>query len=269
MSRGSSAPGRPGGDGPLGDVPKPLIGLPGRRKLGADIVGFPASLGALRFDLYLADYATRVIAAGGLPVHLPMDGDVTEYLPHLDGIVLSGGADLEPSTYGGEPDGNGDYEPERDRLELALLDGARRLEVPVLGICRGLQILNVAAGGTLHQHVPDHARYDVDPATRVHPITIESESILGAIYARPGADRGPLRVNSLHHQTVDRVGDGLRVVARSDDGTVEGLETSDGSVVAVQWHPEMLPADEPVFDWLVERAGHRAAGRAGRRGHRG
>ncbi len=236
--------------------PKPLIGLTGRRRSAAVVAGFPESLHGLAIDLYLADYAREVLAAGGLPVHLPMDADPGEYAVHLDGVLLSGGADLHPSSYGAEPDGNGDYEPERDELELGLLDAARTRNLPVLGICRGLQLMNVAAGGTLHQHVAEHARYDVAPDAQVHEVAFEAGSLLASIYQSSGADgTAPDRkVNSLHHQTVDRVGEGLNVVARSTDGTVEGLETVDGSMVAVQWHPEMLSTPEPVFDWLIDRA---------------
>jgi putative glutamine amidotransferase len=242
---------------------KPLIGLTGRRRSAAAIAGFPASLHGLAIDLYLADYAREVLAAGGLPVNLPMDADPLDYLAHLDGILLSGGADLHPARYGAEPDGNGDYEPDRDALELRLLAGARERELPVLGICRGLQLINVAAGGTLHQHVAEHARYDVAPDTHVHEVTFEADSLLGSLYQSTPMNRGTSSasarpVNSLHHQTVDRVGDGLVVVARSADGTVEGLETPDGSMVAVQWHPEMLSTPEPVFGWLIEAAQARA-----------
>lgn len=242
------------------EVIRPLIGLSGRRKTAADIAGFPETLAGLDVDLYLADYARRVLEAGGLPVHLPLDGDPRAYLPHLDGLLLSGGADLAPSTYGAEPDGNGGYEPIRDRIELDLLAGARDQGLPVLGICRGLQLVNVAAGGSLHQHVPEHARYDVGPDTRVHDVRFEPESILGALYGGPSGPAGRtgvFTVNSLHHQTVERVGRGLRVAARSDDGTVEALESDDGAILAVQWHPEMLPAMEPVFGWLVDRASER------------
>lgn len=238
---------------------KPLIGLTGRRTFAAKVDGFPDSLDGLAIDLYLADYANEVMSAGGLPLHLPIDADPHEYVAHLDGVLLSGGADLHPSRYGAEPDGNGAYEPRRDELELALLEAARANDLPVLGICRGLQVLNVAAGGSLHQHVVEHARYDVGPDTCVHEVSFEPGSLLESIYGGASASSGSVAgdrrlVNSLHHQTVDRVGDGLVVAARSSDGSVEGLETVDGSVVAVQWHPEMLTRSEPVFGWLVERA---------------
>ncbi len=233
---------------------KPLIGLTGRRKTGAEVDGFPPSLHGLDIDLYLADYGREVLAAGGLPINLPMDADPADYAGRLDGVLLSGGADLHPELYRAEPDGNGGYEPERDRLELALLDCARERGLPILGICRGLQLVNVAAGGTLHQHVPDHARYDVPPAAEVHDVTFTPGSRLAGLY---GGD-GPRPVNSLHHQTVDRVGADLTVTALATDGTIEGLESEAGDLLAVQWHPEMLATPEPVFDWLIDQAGRRA-----------
>lgn len=242
---------------------QPLIGLPGRRKTGAQIAGFPPSLHHLDLDLYLADYARSVLAAGGLPVHLPMDGDPTRYLPHLHGIVLTGGADVEPGHYQATPDGNGDYEPDRDALELALLEGSLNADLPVLGICRGLQILNVHAGGTLHQHQPDHARYDIPPNSRSHEVRFEPATRLGLLYTgAPGRTEpaaGPISVNSLHHQTVDRVGDGLAVSATAPDGVIEGLEWPGRDVIAVQWHPEMLRQPEPVFDWLISQSRRRIA----------
>ncbi len=237
---------------------RPLIGLTGRRKSAAMIDGFPDSLGGLAIDLYIADYARSVLAAGGLPVHLPMDADPTEYLGHIHGVLLSGGADLEPSTYGQAPDGNGLYEAERDELELALLAGAVERQLPVLGICRGLQLINVYAGGTLHQDVPEHARYDIPPHTRVHEVSFEPESRLGLIYGGSlGSSAAPHMVNSLHHQTVDRVGDGLKVSARGDDGVIEGLELPGLDLMAVQWHPEMLREPEPIFAWLIAQANKR------------
>jgi putative glutamine amidotransferase len=226
---------------------RPLIGLPGRRKRVGQIEGFPTSLDDLLVDVYFADYARSVLRAGGLPVHLPLDADPHDWVEVLDGIVLTGGADVEPDRYGHDNHAS-DTEPHRDVIEFALLDAAIASDVPVLGICRGLQVLNVHAGGTLDQHVPEHARYDLVPSARSHAVSIEVGSALHTIYG------DEVVVNSLHHQTIDLVGPGLRVTARAADGTVEGLETADGGVVAVQWHPEMMDHDDPVFTWIVDRA---------------
>jgi putative glutamine amidotransferase len=233
-------------------VARPLIGLPGRRKRIGQIEGFPSSLHELEVDVYFADYARSVLTAGGLPVHLPIDADAGEWIGVIDGIVLTGGADIEPGRYG-RPNTHSDTEPRRDELELALLAGAIEVGTPVLGICRGLQVLNVHAGGTLHQHVPAHARYDLTPDARSQSVIIERGSVLHSIYG------DAVTVNSLHHQTVDTVGAELRVTARADDGTVEGLELAGTDVIAVQWHPEMINHADPVFAWIVERAKARAA----------
>lgn len=238
---------------------KPLIGLTGRRRQVSTVEGFPDNMEDRFLDVYLADYSNEVLAAGGLPVNLPMGTDPREYAAHLDGVLLTGGSDVHPARYGATPDGNGAYELDRDELELALFEAARAHRLPVVGICRGLQVMNVGAGGSLHQHVVEHSRYDVAPDLLVHEVSFEPDSVLAGVYDPEPDDAGPHRkVNSLHHQTVDRVGDGLRVVARSADGTIEGLESEDGSMVAVQWHPEMLSVHEPVFDWLVARARERA-----------
>jgi putative glutamine amidotransferase len=234
---------------------RPLIGLSGRRKRGADVTGLPASFADVELDVYVSDYARAVTAAGGLPVHLPQHVDPREYANRLDGLLLSGGADIDPVRYGATVDpATGPVEDARDEAELGLIDMAVDEELPVLGICRGLQLLNVWAGGTLHQHVPAHARYDLGLDAAIDRVAVEPHSQLGAMY---GAGVG---VNSLHHQTVDRVADGWIVTARSDDGTVEAMEWPGHDVVAVQWHPELLPgADtDPVFTWLVERARVRA-----------
>lgn len=230
---------------------RPLIGLTGRRKTGADIVDNIAVMAGADIDLYYSDYARAVWAAGGVPVHLPFDVPVDAFFDHLDGMLLSGGADVGPEHYGAEPETDM-YPPEaeRDRYELDLLDRAVDAGLATLGICRGIQIINVHGGGTLHQHIPEHARYDVPSNTEIHTITIEPGTKLGDMY---GSER---TVNSLHHQTIDRVAPGFRVAARSDDGTVEGLEHEELPIVAVQWHPEMMDsaATDPVFSWLVQAA---------------
>ena len=228
----------------------PLIGQPGRRKKGSQITDFPDILHDLDLDLYFADYGRGVIEAGGLPVNLPIDVDIEAVAQRLDGVLLTGGTDIDPARYGADPDPELlGIETERDELELRLLETAMNRDIPILGICRGIQLVNVHLGGTLNQHVPEHSRFDVSADTEVHEVTMAPDSVLGGIY---GERR---QVNSLHHQTVADVAPGLTVTATADDGTIEGLELGD-NLVAVQWHPEMMrsrPTD-PIFSWLVDRA---------------
>jgi putative glutamine amidotransferase len=226
---------------------RPLIGLPGRRKQIGQITGFPESLHHLHVDIYFADYARSVLRAGGLPVHLPIDADPADWAHHLDGLVLTGGADVEPERYGHD-NTDSTTEPRRDEVEFTLFEAALADGLPVLGICRGLQLINVHQGGTLRQHVPEHSRYDIKPHEEAHTLTITPGTTLHALYGATAT------VNSLHHQTVGEVGAGLTVVAVDESGTVEGLEMTDAPVIAVQWHPEMMTHDDPAFDWLVERA---------------
>ena len=228
----------------------PLIGLSGRRTAGVNQAGYAPELHHLELDLYFADYARAIIEAGGLPVHLPLDVDPAEAVHRLDGVLLTGGADIDPVHFGAERHPMVTVvEHERDAFEFALLGEALEHERPVLGICRGIQVVNVHLGGTLDQHVEAHSRYDVGTAGVAHPVEIEATSSLGSLYGTS------LKVNSLHHQTVRELGDGLTVSARADDGSVEGVERGD-SLVAVQWHPEMMPtrAGDPIFRWLVDRA---------------
>ncbi len=207
-----------------------------------------ASMSHLELEVYFRDYARRVAEAGGLPVLLSLDTDPARIVEHLDGIVLPGGTDVDPALYGAEPaTGLMDPEPARDAQELALLDAAAAAELPVLAICRGLQVVNVWRGGTLHQHVPEHGRFEEPPDKLQHEVTVVAGSALAEVY-------GPsVMVNSLHHQTVDRLGEGLEVTAEAPDGTVEGLECTDAPVVAVQWHPELMAEPDPIFDWFVAR----------------
>lgn len=231
---------------------RPLIGIPGRRKLGNQIVDFPATMASRTLDLYFADYASAIYAAGGLPLHLPFGINCEDVVEAMDGLLLPGGADIEPRRYGDKPITN-DFPPEsiRDEFELELLRGAAELELPVLGICRGLQLIDVYAGGTLHQEVPTHMHLDKLPETEIHLVEFAPGSALEEIY---GSKRS---VNSLHHQTVATIGDELMVTARAGDGTIEGLEHLSLPWMAVQWHPEMMtnPHTDPLFGWLVEKAG--------------
>ncbi len=230
---------------------KPLIGLSGRRRKGRDVAGTPEPLNEIDIDVYMADYARGVLDAGGLPVHLPIDIDPAAIIARLDGILLPGGTDVDPARYGADAHAQLlPGEPERDGFEFALLDCAVSSEIPVLGICRGLQVINVFDGGTLHQHVAPHSRYDLPPTAEEHGVEFKDGSILHGLY---GETR---RVNTLHHQTVDRPGQHLIVTAIADDGEVEGLEHGEAEILAVQWHPELMTsrAEDPVFGWLVDQA---------------
>jgi putative glutamine amidotransferase len=231
-------------------VTRPLIGLTGRRKKAGQLVGTPEVLHELEGDWYYADYARGVLEAGGLPVHLPLDARPELFADRLDGVLFSGGADIDARHYGEAGSEHNDaVEPERDDFELNLFKAVAQREIPVLGICRGIQLINVASGGTLHQHVPAHAGFSEPPATLLHSIDVLPDSVLGSIYGEHH------QVNSLHHQTLDRVADGFRITAQHD-GSVEGIEHESMPIVAVQWHPEMLPtrANDPIFRWLVDAA---------------
>ncbi len=236
----------------------PLIGITGRR-WSAKVLGdnVPKAMENLTFDLHFSDYPHSVALAGGLPVELTRDADVQGILDRIDGLILSGGADVDPSHYNSEPDQNlGPLEIDRDEWELALLSGARERGLPVLAICRGFQLVNVAFGGTLHQHVEledgsGHPQWDVSGRTITHDVHVVANTLASNLFGQV------LGVNSLHHQTVDRVGTGLVVSATAPDGVVEGLETPDGSLLAVQWHPELLKAPDPSFQWVVREASNR------------
>ena len=234
---------------------KPLIGISGRRwpvTWVASVV--PKAMHELKVDLHFSDYPSSVAAAGGLPVELARDADVEGVLARQDGLILSGGADIEPAHYGHDPHEHlGSTEPDRDEWEFALLREARRLEMPVLGICRGAQLANIFFGGTLNQHVDlddgvGHPQWDVDGREATHEVHVVEGSLLSRIYPSR-AD-----VNSLHHQTLAVVGNDLRVSATAPDGVVEAVELPGHDFLAVQWHPELLEKPDPTFRWLVERS---------------
>ena len=230
---------------------KPLIGITGRRRKGEMLRGSLKVMNRLPFDVYWVDYAQGVIAAGGVPVFLPLSLDPAEIIPRLDGLLMSGGADIDPKRYGAEPEPElQSIEPARDEFELKILELVYECELPVAGICRGLQILNVHAGGSLYQDVPPHSVRDKAPSTRVHDITTEKGSILEKLYGEK------LEVNSLHHQSIKTLGKHFSASATSNDGIVEGIEHSQLPIVAVQWHPEMLDTrdSDPIFRWLVSKA---------------
>ncbi|WP_448625513.1 gamma-glutamyl-gamma-aminobutyrate hydrolase family protein [Geodermatophilus sp. URMC 64] len=201
-----------------------------------------------------ADYVRQVSAAGGIPVLLPpLPGDA-EVLDRLDALVLAGGADVDPARYGATRAARtGPAQPHRDDAELALLAGALERDLPVLGVCRGLQLLAVACGGALVQHLPDVVGTDVH---------VPSPGVYGDNHVRiaPGSRLAGLIGTEAtwachHHQAVERLGAGLTAVAWADDGTVEAAEL-DGArfVIGVQGHPE-VGDDRRLFAGLVAAAG--------------
>ncbi len=237
----------------------PLIGMTGRR-WPASVLGerVAASIRSGEVDLHFVDYSRAVALAGGLPVGLSRDAPVEAVIARVDGLVLSGGADVDPARYGREREpGCGSVEEERDAWELAIVAAAMVAGVPVFGVCRGIQVLDVAFGGTLVQDLASdtgdgHPRFDAARDVLVHAVKFDPGSLAAAVY---GTTR---QVNSIHHQAVDEVGRGLVASGHSPDGTVEALEMPGSPVLAVQWHPEMTePQPDPGFLWLVARASER------------
>ena len=216
----------------------------------------PARWGAWELEAALIPYAyvQAVERAGGRALLVPPSEDaVEETLDALDGLLFSGGNDLDPDTYGAaaHPE-TGGLRPERDRGELALLEAALARDMPVLAVCRGFQVLNVSRGGDLVQHLPevvgDAKHREVAGVFSEHPVRIDDDSKLGGVLGESAP------VKSQHHQGVGTVGQGLREVAWADDGTVEGLEDPDRRfAVGVLWHPE-AGDDMKLFEALVAEA---------------
>ena len=201
-----------------------------------------------------ADYVRAVERAGGRALLVPPSDDgVEETLDALDGIVFSGGSDLDPALYGQERhEETGGFEAGRDRAELALLQAALARDMPVLAVCRGSQVLNVALGGDLVQHLPEvvgnEQHKELPGEFAEHDVAIEPETKLGALIG----EHAP--VKSHHHQGFGRLGEGLRESARAEDGTIEAFEDpSRRFTLGVLWHPE-AGEDTRLFEALVREA---------------
>lgn len=215
------------------------------------------------------NYIEEVHRAGGLAVMLPPDARLVEHpdeaLELLDGLLLAGGADIDPASYGQQPHAETqDSVPERDAFEIALTRAAIERDLPLLGICRGMQLINVALGGTLNQHLPEH--FGDERHRRVIGTFDGSDhdvEVLDGTLAMSVIGAGVHCTKSHHHQGVEALGEGLRVGARSpDDGLVEAVELPDRRfVLGVQWHPEADPTS-PVIDALVQAARAHALARA-------
>lgn len=222
-------------------------------------------------------YPEAIERAGGVPVIIPLlrPETIATLLDRVDGVCLPGGPDVQPSIYGEEPHPQlGPTEPRVDAVELALVKAAERRRLPILGICRGMQILNVARGGTLHQHLPDVAgnrlghRQPEHGSVATHRVETAPHSRLRSTLGGPS-----LEVNSFHHQAVKTLGKNLVATAWAEDGTIEAIEDQTGRLVlGVQWHAEGLKDHAPLFEALIaaaagveERAAEPAAASRGER----
>lgn len=228
---------------------------------GTPVVGVVSYVEQAKFGVWESpaaliprSYVDAVVRAGGIPVLLPpVGGAQREIVGRLDGLVLSGGADIDPARYGAERDERTKVvRPERDSYEFTLLNEATAAGLPVLAVCRGMQLLNVALGGSLVQHLPDTVGHAGHMATPGVFGTSQVTTLAGsAIETIAGAQA---QVHCHHHQAVDRLADGLRATAWATDGTVEAVE-SDGDrfLLGVQWHPEEN-IDDRLFAELIAHA---------------
>lgn len=198
-----------------------------------------------------ADYSRAILKAGGLPVVLPAGlEDIEEICKRIDGLLLTGGEDVNPLEFGEEPESNlGKIAPERDKMEMALAKCAIGKDMPVLGICRGHQVLSVALGGTVYQHIYSDLdetllqhKQQADRNFPTHTVEVEVGSRLAAY-----AEDKEILVNSLHHQAVHKIPKPLIVTGKAKDGIIEALESTDHKfVMSVQWHPEALSNRDDV-----------------------
>ena len=241
-------------------IHRPLLAITGRMLL--------TDRSSWAMDAYASPqgYADALERAGGQAAILPpvalTKANALDHLSRFDGLVLTGGADLNPELYRQLPVPQVyGLDAVIDQFELALLHAAIETGLPVLAVCRGLQVLNVALGGTLDQHITGR------PGLGAHGSPTERRAVLHEVSIEPGTllakALGVLRaeVKSIHHQAVGELGRGLLVTARSDDGLIEAAEMEDGWVVGVQWHPEETAPSDPVqqalFGAFVERAANR------------
>lgn len=237
---------------------KPIIGIS-----GSVIIDDGGIFPGYRRSYVNEDYVDSVVQNGGIPYIIPFNEDeevIKEQLLNVEGLILSGGHDVDPHNYGEEPEQKlGDIWPERDKFDMTLLKLAEENHIPVLGICRGMQIINVAHGGTLYQDLSyrkektlKHSQGQT-PTLLTHTVEMDKESKLAGIL---GEEK--FQTNSFHHQLIKDVAPDLKVAAHAVDGVVEALENDDASVIAVQWHPEMLhrvvPYQNNLFKHIIENA---------------
>lgn len=231
---------------------RPLIGITGRSLPSDNVSTLEQRYQATSINMYFADFAQAVHQAGGIPVELPYEAAAAATVDRLDGLVITGGQDISPQLWGGPAECvKGPVDMTRDSSESVLIAAALESGTPLLGVCRGAQLINVVLGGTLVGDLPssviDHTAQGQPVGARTHQVTFSEDSLSRQLYGTTTT------VNSLHHQAVDRPGAGVTVVGRADDGVVEAFEVVGKPVLAVQWHPEWLDTD-PAFTWLVHTA---------------
>lgn len=221
--------------------------------VSAPLEEMSTAFGAKDCTKLTAAYTHAIYAAGGQPVIVPVvDQPPRELLVRMDGLMLTGGGDLDPTLYGEAPDPNVyGIRRDRDAFESALYREAVSSRMPVLGICRGMQLINVLRGGNLLQHIEEH--WQTDPADQAtHSLDVDPDSTLSRAL---GGVAG--KVNSYHHQALDQLGADLRVTAWCGD-VIEAVEATDADIVCVQWHPEHManvdPAQHALFEQFVQRA---------------
>jgi putative glutamine amidotransferase len=252
---------------------RPLIGITGRQLTLGMMQGTSPRFRDQHINTYFTAFAECVARAGGAPVNLPFVASSTDVVTRLDGLIVTGGQDVHPSRWGGQavvdpsidPRWSHDaYDLGRDAYEAELLEAALVAQIPVLGVCRGHQLLNVARGGTLIEHLDESGpitHYTQHPAPSAgdpeHVVEFSADSWVYQVY---GASRV---VNSWHHQAVERLGEGLVVTGRAADGVVESIALHGRPVVGVQWHPEWSIDPDPIFEWLIEQSASIAAPRRG------
>lgn len=208
----------------------------------------------LAVDTIFSCYGQQIAAVGGSPVLLPRELDPIAAAELVDAVLLCGGRDIDPRLYQAElTPAIGELDIEQDHFDLELAIAAIAREIPVLGCCRGHQVINVALGGTLIEDLPsvgiaDHNIREYPPHRRRHAVSCEEGSLLHEIYG------DEISVNSFHHQAVDRLGGDLQASGRAGDGIIEAVELPGRPVLGVQWHPELHENDDPVFSWLIEAA---------------
>ncbi|WFR73448.1 gamma-glutamyl-gamma-aminobutyrate hydrolase family protein [Prescottella defluvii] len=239
----------------LGDAPKPVIGVP------TPVENATWRVWKREAHLLSSAYAERLWSAGAIPVMLPIGGskpDADQLVDRLDALVLPGGGDVDPGLYGAVPHpAAGPFDRTRDDWEAALAHAALARDIPILGICRGMQLLNVMLGGTLIQHLPDVVDNESHNPTKddfgIHSVTVSPDSLLAeGIGTR-------VDVPSYHHQAVDDVSSRFRAVAWAEDGTIEALEDADGRILAVQWHPEVAEHDSVITHFVTRIVGNGAS----------